>query len=400
MLPNINDYKKIVGDKVIKNLRQKAKKFQNKHIVCINSTHQGGGVAEMLNSMVILFNQLGIDFGWRILQGSTDFFNVTKGFHNSLQGGKMNFGTKQKITYEETNKRFSIFTHLNHDLVIIHDPQPLSLINYYKKKQPWIWRCHIDLSNPNPEIWKYLKKFIRQYDHAAVSAEQYKKTLKIPQSIIHPAIDPLTSKNRELPNEKMNKYLRNLGIDLRIPIISQISRYDKWKDPEGVVKVFEKVKKKANCQLVLLGNTASDDPEGTKIYNNIMEKYGHRHDIKILVNVPNNDFVVNSLQKKSAVVLQKSTKEGFGLTVSEALFKETPVVASNTGGIPLQIINGENGFLHEPKDYNAFSASIVKLLQDKKLRKKMGENGREYVKKNFLITRLLNDWLNIFELYL
>lgn len=397
---NLKDYRKIVGDEVIDKICNKAKKFSRKHIVCISSTHQGGGVAEMLNSIVFLFNEIGIDFGWRIIHGTPDFFTVTKKFHNALQGSKMCLSDRKKNMYLGTNKRFSLFTHLKHDLVIVHDPQPLALIEFYKKAQPWILRFHIDLSSPNKVVWDYLRHFIKKYDHVVVSTEEYKKNLSISQSIIHPAIDPLSQKNKSISEHRINKCIKRQGIDINKPIISQISRFDKWKDPGGVVKIFERVKKEVDCQLVLLGNIAMDDPEGVKIYNRVIRKYGNCEDIKILANVSDNDLVVNALQRKSSVIIQKSLKEGFGLTVSEALYKGTPVVASNIGGIPLQVIDGKNGFLHKPNDIKGFSKSIIKILKDEKLGDKLGKNGREYVKNNFLITRLIIDWLNLFEKFL
>jgi trehalose synthase len=291
-----------------------------------------------------------------------------------------------------------MFTHLEqHDLVIIHDPQPLPLISFYKKTQPWIFRCHIDISNPNKEVWEYLKGFIQKYDHFVVSLPEYKKDdLDISQTIIHPAIDPLTAKNKPVSDAKITKYIEKFGIDCKKPMISQVSRFDPWKDPIGVVKVFERVRKKTSCQLVLLGQFATDDPEGHKILMSLQKKVDKspfKNDIKLLV--VDNAFLVNCLQRASAVVIQKSLKEGFGLTVTEALYKGTPVVASNVGGIPLQVIDGENGFLHNPHDLNGFSKSIIKLLKDEKLRATMGKAGKEHVKKNFLITRLMLDWLHL-----
>ncbi|MBD3282056.1 MAG: glycosyltransferase [Candidatus Portnoybacteria bacterium] len=394
---DLKDYEKIAGQEIVENIRKKSKKLSGKHMVCVSSTHEGGGVAEMLNSLIVLFNKMGIRFGWRILHGTPDFFTVTKKFHNALQGEDIHFSDKKKKLYYETNKRYALFNHIDHDLVVVHDPQPLPLINFYEKKQPWVFRCHVDLSNPDQDLWSYLKKYIEKYDEMIVSTEEYKKNLKISQSIIHPAIDPLTVKNNEISKDVMEEYLGKNGISLKKPIISQISRYDKWKDPEGVIKVFEKVKKEVDCQLVLLGNMVTDDPESVKIYSKTIKKYGDREDIKILVNVSANDLVVNALQRKSSVVIQKSIREGFGLTISEALYKGTPVVASDVGGIPLQVKDGESGFLHFPDDIDGFANSVIKILKDDSLRERLGENGREYVKKNFLITRLMMDWLNVFE---
>lgn len=396
----LKDYKKIVGRQVMNEIKKKAEKFSGKHIVCISSSHQGGGVAEILNSLIFLFNELGIDFGWRIIHGSPNFFNITKKIHNGLQGSGAYLSKKEKETYLETNRRFSIFTHLDHDLVIVHDPQPLALIKFYKKSQPWIFRCHLDLFCPDKKVWNFLKKFIGQYDHFIVSSQEYKKKIEVKQSVIAPGIDPLSDKNKPLSKKEIAGYLKSVGINLNKPIITQISRFDQWKDPEGVIKMFELVRKKVDCQLVLLGNMAMDDPEGIKIYETIVRKYDRSKDIKILVNVPDNDLIVNALQRKAAVVIQKSLREGFGLTVSEALYKNTPVVASNIGGIPLQLLDGKHGFLHQPQDLKGFSQSVARILKDKKLRYKLGQNGKNYVKANFLITRLILDWLNLFEKYL
>ncbi len=397
----LENYSRVVGRSVLNDIYRKADKLRGKHILCISSTYQGGGVAEILNSSVILLNELGVDVGWRILHGSPDFFTVTKKFHNALQGENINLSTIKMKVYTETNRRFSVFTHINHDLVMVHDPQPLPLISFYNKKQPWIFECHVDLSSPNQWVWNYLKDFIENYDHFIVSLEKYKQNLSIPQSVIYPAIDPLTTKNKMASEKEINKYMSKFGIDRNIPIISQVSRFDKWKDPIGVIKIFEEVRQKVNCQLVLLGDFASDDPEGQKIFETVKErtkKSKYEKDIKVIV--VSNNFLVNCLQRASSIVIQKSLKEGFGLTVSEALYKGTPVVASNVGGIPLQVIDGENGFLHEPKDYKGFSKSILKLLGDENLRLKFGAEGKKHITNNFLITRLVSDWLDLFQKYL
>jgi trehalose synthase len=395
---NLSSYAKIVGKQQIDEIQAEAKKLSGKHITCVNSTYQGGGVAEILNSLVPLFDQVGVDFGWRILHGTPDFFTITKKFHNALQGDSINLSQRKKDIYFETNRRFSTFTHLEtHDLVIIHDPQPLPLISFYKKTQPWIFRCHIDISNPNKEVWEYLKGFIQKYDHFVVSLPEYKKDdLNMPQTIIHPAIDPVTAKNKPVSETKITKYLEKFGIDRKKPIISQVSRFDPWKDPIGVVKVFERVRKTTDCQLVLLGQFATDDPEGHKILLSLQKKVDKspfKNDIKLVV--VDNAFLVNCLQRASSVVIQKSLKEGFGLTVAEALYKGTPVVASKVGGIPLQVLDGVNGFLHSPHDIKGFSDSVIKLLKDEELCDTLGKTGKEHVKKNFLITRLMLDWLHL-----
>jgi trehalose synthase len=398
MFRKIEDYNEIVGHEVINQIKEKATKLKDKKIVLVSSTYQGGGVAEMLNSLLPMFNGIGVRLGWRVLHGNPEFFNITKKFHNALQGGKdLSLSDKEKEIYYNTNRRFSTFTHLDHDLVIVHDPQPLPLINFYEKKQPWVLRFHIDLSDPNMEFWNYAVPFIEKYDNLIVSNEKFKKDLNIKQDIIYPAIDPLTIKNNNIKEERIRGLFAKYGIDDKRPILTQISRFDKWKDPEGVIDVFMKVREKVDCQLVLMGNTASDDPEGIKVYENVLNKAANHADIKVLLNVEENDEMVNSLQRKSDVVIQKSLKEGFGLTVTEAMYKGTPVVASNVGGIALQIVNGENGFLHNPEDIDGFSESIVKLIKDKELKSEMGNKAREHIKNNFLITRLMSDWLDVFN---
>lgn len=397
----LKKYQRIVGKETIAEIREKAKKLENKHIICVNSTYVGGGVAELLNSMVYLFNELDIDFGWRILHGNPDFFNVTKKFHNALQGEKINLSKRKKDIYYETNRKFATITHIKHDLVIIHDPQPLPMIDFYDKKQPWLLRLHIDLTNPDSQVWNYMKGFMKKYDHLVVSREDYEKDVGIPQSVIHPAIDTLSNKNKPVKDTKIDSFLQKFGVNINKPIISQISRFDKWKDPLGVIEVFELVRRKRDCELVLLGSFATDDPEGQQVLEQVQRKkqkskYGK--DIKIILQ--DNDLLVNCLQRKSKVVVQKSKREGFGLTVTEALYKGTPVVASNIGGIKLQVVSGMNGFLHEPSDHKGFAQSILTLLDDEEMCEGFGRRGKEHIIRNFLMTRLMLDWMNLFETYL
>lgn len=396
MIRRIEDYREIVGDEIIHTIFTKARKFAHKHIVHINSTYQGGGVAEILASLVSMMNDAGVFTGWRILHGSPDFFSITKKFHNGLQGESINLTSIKKEIYVDQNEYFSRFTHLNHDLVIVHDPQPLPLIRYYRKRQPWVWRCHVDLSNPNPELWEYLKTFILRYDMVIVSHDNYKKKdLPVRQCVQHPTIDPLSAKNKPLDKNTIKKYLNKFGISNNRPIIAQISRFDKWKDPEGVVKVFELVKREVDCQLVLCGNLATDDPEGRKIYERVSQKIKNRNDVILILE--ENDILVNALQSTAAVVLQKSLREGFGLTVTEALWKRRPVVASRVGGITLQVIDGKTGFLVEPNDIEGCARKLIQILKEPELARELGENGRAHVKEKFLITRSMMDHLELME---
>ncbi len=396
---SVVDYVDIVGEEVIVSIYKLAAKLYNRSMVHINSTYYGGGVAEMLSSLVPLLNDIGIDAGWRILKGSPDFFETTKKFHNALQGDEINLTDHKKELYLQTNEDFSTYTHIDHDMVIIHDPQPLPLIKFYHKREPWIWRCHVDLSNPNPILWDFLKRFIIRYEKVIVSNEQYKKQdLPVEQRIFFPVIDPLSPKNRELDESTIESHLRKFKIPSDKPILLQISRFDKWKDPLGVLDVYEKVRQEVDCRLILCGSMATDDPEGWQIYQEVIDRakdYIDKNDV-ILITVENH-ILVNVLQRVATVVIQKSLKEGFGLTVTEALWKEKPVVASRVGGIPLQITDGQTGFLLEPTDHEGFARRIVELIKNPDLGREVGKKGKEVVREKFLITRLIIDYLNLMD---
>ncbi|MAG15462.1 glycosyl transferase family 1 [Candidatus Woesearchaeota archaeon] len=390
----LKDYEQFAGKGFTEKIHELAKPLEHKHIAHLNSTYYGGGVAEILNSLVMLLNDVGIITGWRLIKGDKDFFDVTKQIHNALQGEHEHFSNSEKSIYINTNHANSVFTHLDrHELVFVHDPQPLPMIHFYKKKCPWIWRCHIDISNPTHGIWSYLKKFVVKYDAAVFSVEKFKQKLPLPQHIIPPAIDPLSSKNVDMKESAINKQLKKFDIPTDKPIIAQISRFDRWKDPWGVIDAYHLIKKKFDCRLVLLGAVASDDPEGDKIYEGIIEKAASNDNIHVISF--QSDMLVNALQRASSLIIQNSIREGFGLTVAEALWKGTPVLTRRVGGIPLQVKNGYNGYF--ATDLHDFSNKAVKLLKNKKLAKKMGANGREHVRKNFLITRLLEDHLKLYK---
>ena len=397
MRRTLDDYRHIVGDEIIALIYRKARKLYGKHILHINSTYQGGGVAEMLQTLVPLMNDAGIDAGWRILHGNPDFFSITKKFHNALQGEPLNFTEIKRELYTEANNNFSYYTHIDHDCVIVHDPQPLPLINYYRKTQPWIWRCHIDLSHPNHELWDYFKNFLLKYDKVIISNDIYMRgDLPVEQHIIPPAIDPLSVKNRVINKGIIPKILSRFNIPTDKPLITQISRFYKWKDPLGVLKVFMMVKESMDCRLILCGNMAPDDPEGIEIYENVKEKAQRlikKGDVFLIT--AENNLLVNVLQRLSNVIIQKSLREGFGLTVTEALWKGKPVVASNIGGIPLQIQDGVNGFLFEPDNLAGFAEKIIEILKKPKMANEIGKKAKKFVKNNFLITRLLSDYLDL-----
>lgn len=391
-MKHLEDYRGIVSDVILADLHKRAARLYDRHIVHVNSTAQGGGVAEILYTLVPLMNDVGVDCGWRVLLGGNDFFNVTKAFHNGLQSEPLSLTDQKKHVYTETNENFAAFNHFDrHDAVVIHDPQPLPMIQYYKKRQPWIWRCHIDLTAPDPELWEYLKGYILRYDLVIVSHEKYlRPDLPVEQRVVNPAIDPLNQKNIDLPDETVARYVDRFNIPLDKPFIMQVSRFDKWKDPEGVIEVFKRVVEQVDCRLVLAGNMATDDPEGIEMFEHIklvaadLVKSG-----KVIMVVGASDTEINALQRVSSVILQKSLREGFGLTVAEAMWKETPVVASRVGGIPLQVIDGETGFLVDPTDYDQCAEKVVALLKDRGMADEMARRAKEHVRENFLMTRLL-----------
>lgn len=396
-MKSLSDYRRFVPEPKISDIYRKATDISSKHVLNINSTYYGGGVAEMLKSTIPLMNDVGIKTGWRTVVGSRDFFQVTKKFHNALQGEQINFNESIREVYERTNVEFARFTHIDHDLVVIHDPQPLPLIQFYDKHQPWVWRCHIDLSTPNEDVWNYLRSFALKYDTTAYQLEEFAaEDYSNHSNIIHPAIDPLTPKNQKLSAKEVREHLKKAGVDPQRPFITQVSRFDRWKDPKGVLNVYRKVREEGiDCQLVMIGGIATDDPEGPKVYREVEKEAEGLEDVNLIVDAP--DILVNAVQKASDVVLQLSKKEGFGLTVTEAMWKRTPVVATDVGGLKLQVEDGKNGHLVSPGNYGLAANKVIDLLRNEGKRRRMGENARQKVKENFLITRLVEDWIEIWR---
>ncbi|MBN2145223.1 MAG: glycosyltransferase [Candidatus Aureabacteria bacterium] len=398
MIKTIDDYINIVGEPVISEIFKKASKLYGKHLLMVNSTFIGGGVAEILNSLIPLMNNISVDTGWRVLHGNPSFYEVTKKIHNALQSADIDITEDEKKLYLDVNESFASYTHIDHDFVVVHDPQPLPLIRHYQKKNSWAWRCHIDLSNPQPKLWEFLKKYILRYDVMIVSSESYvKKDIPIPQKIIHPAIDPLSLKNQSLNPDLISSLIRDAGIPTDKPLITQVSRMDQWKDPEGLLDVYQRVKEKIDCRLLYCYNLATDDPEGMDIFNKIKRKAKTFEKQDVLFVMGSNDCLVNAVYSVSDVIIQKSIKEGFCLCVTEAMWKSKPVVASNCGGIPLQIKDGKNGFLLDPLDYQGFAERIIEILQNKSLAIKLGENAKKSVTEKFLTTRLLSQYLDLLQ---
>ncbi len=388
-LKSIEDYEPFIGGESVERILRKADRLRDMHVVNINSTYYGGGVAELLSSLTLLMNVSGIRTGWRVIEGRPDFFSVTKKMHNALQGAEIKLTPLKKQIYEEVVYENSVRMHLEHDVVIVHDPQPLPIIQHYRKKSPWIWRCHVDLSEPNAELWQYLAPMIERYDAVVVSLPEYTQKLHTPQHFIMPAIDPFSSTNREFSDAEIDERLARYDIPNDWPLVVQVSRFDRWKDPEGVIEAFRIARKEVDCTLVLVGNVATDDPEGQEVFESLCGCAEER--IRILS--VQDSALVNALQRRAAVVLQKSLREGFGLTVAEAMWKGTPVIGGKVGGIRHQIEDGVSGFLVEDVDQAA--RRIVELVKDPQLRSRMGKCARETVRQRFLMSRLMEDWLDL-----
>lgn len=391
----IEDYEPIVGKQIIDEFWLIAEKLKGKVIQNINSTAVGGGVAEILSRMVPLLQSLGVETKWDFIKGGEKFFWVTKKFHNALHGKPEEITQDMFDTFLNVSQQNIDETSIYGDIVFIHDPQPIALV---KKRQAlknrWLWRCHIDVSNPNLKVWNFLRDFIVLYDAAVFSAPAFSMQLPIRQFLIAPSIDPLSEKNIELSQETIDSVLKKYGVPKDKPIITQISRFDYLKDPLGVIDAFKMVRRYTKCRLVLAGGTATDDPESDKVLAEVREKAGKDPDIHILLVPSESDLEINALQRASTIIVQKSLKEGFGLTVSEALWKAKPVVASAVGGIPLQITHKYSGMLCHSIDGAAFA--IKQLLHSPAYARRLGENGRNHVKQNFLLTRHLKDYMLAF----
>jgi trehalose synthase len=360
----------------------------------VNSTFTGGGVAEILDRMVPLLGQLGVDARWNVVQGSEAFFQVTKKFHNALHGRQEHITLEDYGVFIEASDRHLKELAIEGDIVFIHDPQPIALVQERARESRWVWRCHIDVSRPDEAVWGFLLPFVIQYDGAVFSAPQFSQKLPIRQFLVSPSIDPLSDKNKELPPETINSVLESYGIPQDKPIITQVSRFDYLKDPVGVIQAFQLVRNNLPCRLVLAGGTATDDPESEKVLGEVMERADGNPDIHVLLLPPGSNTEINAIQRASAVIVQKSLKEGFALTVSEALWKAKPVVASAVGGIPLQVKHKLTGLLTHGIEGTAYA--IRQLLANPQYASWLGENGREHVRHNFLITRHLRDYLLLF----
>lgn len=398
MTSKFEPYIKLLGHEIIDQLYQIANQLRTIKVVHVNSTYWGGGVAEILNEMIPLMQALGIDTKWQVIKGNSDFYQCTKLFHNSIQGQKHIIPTNLIKAYEEVNAQTAeeLKPLLEEaDVVFIHDPQPLLLHHFLpNRKGKWIWRCHIDASAPNRIVWKYLQKYIAKYDASIFSLVDFAQPLPHPMYLIPPSIDPLSEKNRDLSPEEIAINYERFSIDPQRPMILQVSRFDRFKDPLGVVEAYRLAKKyKPSMQLVLAGGGAADDPESETVLREVRSAANEDPDVHVLFLPPDAHITINALQRMAHVILQKSIKEGFGLTVTEAMWKSKPIIGGNTGGIRLQVINHHTGFLVNTPEGAAHRIRQLLQYQDKALA--MGERGKQFVKENFLITRHLREYLTV-----
>lgn len=394
-MPQLKEYEPFVGKQVIEELSLIADKAKNMTVQNINSTAVGGGVAEILNRMIPLLLELGVNARWDVIKGGEKFFKVTKKFHNALHGKHEDIGPEDFTAFMETSEMNNKSMELTGDILLIHDPQPIALVNQRDgKKAKFVWRCHIDVSNPDERVWSFLRPFLDRYDASVFSAPSFSQQIPIPQFLIAPSIDPLSDKNKELSQETIDGVLNRFHLDPEKPMVTQVSRFDYLKDPLGVIQAFEMVQKNIDCQLVLAGGEATDDPESVEVLTKVRERAANNPDIHVLAIPSGSDIEINALQRASSVIIQKSIKEGFGLTVSEALWKGKPLVAGAVGGITLQVSHKYSGLLCHSIEGAAHS--IKQLLQNQEFGKKLGQNGREHIRQNFLLTRHLRDYLLLF----
>ncbi len=394
----LESYAAIAGPDVVDHLRQLAKSLHGAKVVHVNSTRVGGGVAEILEKLVPLCNELGLDTSWEVISGGEEFYQCTKSMHNALQGNRVRIPARLLTAYEEANAANAEILREQlsaADFVFIHDPQPAGLLGHCPDRcGKWVWRCHIDASHPYRPVWNYLRKMVSNYDASIFSLPAFAQLLPHPQYIIPPSIDPLSDKNIDLSQEEVARVFVTFDLDPARPLLVQVSRFDRFKDPVGVIQAYRLAKKFIpDLQLVLAGGTASDDPEGEEILAEVREEANDDPDIHILLLPPDAHRTINALQRAADIVLQKSTREGFGLTVTEAMWKGKPVIGGDTGGIRLQVINYHTGFLvHTPE---GAALRIRHLLRQKERMQAMGMKGKEYARENFLLTRHLREYLTL-----
>ncbi|MCL4500454.1 MAG: glycosyltransferase [Deltaproteobacteria bacterium] len=393
-MTNLNEYEPIAGTEVVSQLYRLAERLAPRRLLHINSTRTGGGVAELLQSAVPIWNQLGIGTEWEVIQGDQAFFEVTKAMHNALQGLKARLSPAMLQHYREINRENARRFDWETDFVVVHDPQPAFLIeDLHPRAKHWIWRCHIDASRPDRQVWRFLREAVSQYDASIFSMANFSQNLPHPQYLISPSIDPLAEKNRDLCPAEISEVLERLEVETDKPIILQVSRFDSFKDPLGVIEAFRLVRRQTPCKLVLAGGEATDDPEGSRIFAEVQEAAQGEPDIQLLLLPPDSHHDINALQRAADIIVQKSVREGFGLTVTEAMWKGKPVIGGAVGGIVMQIQDYNTGFLVHSPEGCAFR--IRYLLHRPEIARHLGQKAREFVRQHFLITRDIRDYLNL-----
>ncbi|MGA6826191.1 glycosyltransferase [Nitrospira sp. NS4] len=389
----LDQYREVAPPGTVEFLKRLGRLVEGKRMLHVNSTRYGGGVAEILHRLIPLLEEIGVHARWEVMTGSEPFYRTTKSFHNALQGMKQHLTADMYDAYLECNRENAKRINLEADVAMIHDPQPAALIDARPRGAKWIWRCHIDISTPQRTVWQFLRPYVVRYDAAVVSLPKFSQRLPIPQFLVYPSIDPLSDKNRELTREEIHQILDRLGVPRDKPILLQVSRFDRFKDPVGVVQAYRMVKKSHDCRLVLAGGTATDDPEGAQVLAEVQEAVGTDPDVHILLLPPTAHIEINALQRAATIVLQKSIREGFGLTVAEALWKGKPVIGGATGGIMIQIIPGQTGYTVYSPEGAAFY--IRRLLNEPDRLAVMGRQAKEYARHRFLITRHVQDYLGL-----
>jgi trehalose synthase len=390
-------YEEVAGRDVVRHLRQLAEPLRGIRVVHVNSTRSGGGVAEILHRLVPMSRELGIETDWEVIEGEEEFYQCTKRMHNGLQGAGQDIPERLLRIYEETNRRNAErlrATLEEADAVFIHDPQPAPLLRMCPDRRGrWVWRCHIDLSRPRRPIWKYLRPYVEEYDASIWSLAEFAQNLRHPLYLIPPSIDPLSEKNVELPRAELDEVRERYQLDPERPVVAQISRFDRFKDPVGVIQAYRLARKFSPLQLVLAGGTATDDPEGQEVLAEVEDAAADDPDVHLLLLPPDAHRTINALQRIADIVVQKSLREGFGLTVSEALWKSTPVIGGDAGGIRLQVVDNHTGFLVSSPEGAALRIRYLLMREDE--RRAMGEKAREFVRDNFLLTRQLREYLTL-----
>jgi len=392
-LNSIEPYRNVAPRGTVDFLLRLASRVQGRRFVHVSSTREGGGVAEILNRLVPIMRDIGIKTDWEVIEGDSDFYATTKAFHNALQGKEQVLTEAMLEHYLDVNRANAERLRPAGDLVLIHDPQPAAMIESRAPEGKWVWRCHIDLSTPQRRAWTFLRRFVVRYDAAIFSLPSFSQHLPIPQFLAYPSIDPLADKNRRMSAKEVRKILDRLGVPDDKPILLQVSRFDRFKDPIGVINAYKLVKGYHDVRLVLAGGAATDDPEVAQVLNEVREAAGRDPDICLLDLPANAHLAINALQRAATIVIQKSTREGFGLTVAEAMWKGKPVIGGAAGGITVQIVYGVTGYTVKSVEGCAFR--IRYLLSNPQLMRRMGWAGREHVRENFLITRHLRDYLSL-----